>query len=144
MKKPLLYRLFGIGKMPDREAATLRAEGVIFFDEALKGSLTYHDFRAPGRYSNWRRVWFTGTLALTKTRLAAFQNSRPAIDVPLADARIRELKISAEDETTALVAFDAGLFHADWSGTLEYRFRTERAREFVELINAVTGQSLET
>ena len=55
MSKSILYRLFGIGKIPEQYAIALKSEGVILFDEGLKGSVTYLDFRAPGKYSNWQR-----------------------------------------------------------------------------------------
>ena len=58
MKKLLLYRLFGIGKIPEQYQSGLKSEGVILSDEGVKGSVTYLDFRAPGKYSNWRRQWY--------------------------------------------------------------------------------------
>ena len=36
MTKSLLYRLFGVGKIPDHLAAQLRGEGILLLDEASK------------------------------------------------------------------------------------------------------------
>jgi hypothetical protein len=131
MKKTLLYRLFGVGKIPAGARAALESEGVLLSDEGVKGSVTYRNFRSPGRRSNWKRQWYTASIALTKTRLLAFAYSNQIIDVPLADPRFRRLEFSLEDETALLVAFDASLFHDDWSGAIEYRFKTPHARAFL-------------
>lgn len=131
MKKTFLYRFFGLGKIPAQYASAISAEGVILSDEGIKGTITYLNFRSPQRISNWKRQWYTLAIALTNTRLLAFQYSIPAFDVLLADARFGELNFSVEDETILLIAFDASLFHSDWSGNLEYRFFTPYAQDFL-------------
>ena len=131
MAKTLLYRLFGLGKIPGPLRATLHSEGILALDEGIKGSVTYLDFRAPGKYSSWRRVWFTASVVMTQVRLVALQNNNLAINVPFTDERIRSLRFSAEKKDTLLIAFDASLFHSDWSGTMEYRFRTSEAEAFM-------------
>lgn len=132
MKKTFLYRLFGIGKIPVSHSSAIKSEGVILADEGIKGTVTYINFRAPWRYSNWKRQWCTASIALTNTRLLAFQYAKLLIDVPLTDARFRELNFSVEDETTLLIAFDASLFQSDASGNLECRFVTPYAQEFLD------------
>jgi len=132
MSKTLLYRLFGVGRMPAQWRSTIESEGVVLFDEGIGGSITYRDFSAPGRRFSWRKVAFSGSIALTKTRLLALQYANPAINVPLDDPRLHQMQFSVEGEDKLLVAFNANLFHSDWSGTIEYRFRTEQAREFLK------------
>jgi hypothetical protein len=134
MKKTILHRLFGAGKIPAQYNAALSGEGILLSDEGIRGSATYLNFRSPGRRSNWRREWFTASFALTKARLAAFRHSSTLINVPFSDERFRELRFSSEDENTLLVAFDASLFQTDWSGTIEYRFRTSHARAFLAVL----------
>ncbi|HMF58376.1 MAG TPA: hypothetical protein VK619_18680 [Pyrinomonadaceae bacterium] len=132
MAKSFLYRLFGAGKIPEHLAAQLKGEGILLLDEGVKGSVTYIDFRAPGRYSNWRRQWYTASIALTEVRLMGLRYSQTIIDVPLTDERIRSMQFSLEESDTLLVAFDPALFHKDWSGKIEYRFRTEQAQLFLD------------
>jgi len=96
MAKTLLYRLFGVGKIPEQFMTTLKSEGILAFDEGIKGSITYRDFRAPGKYSAWRRQWFTGSVVLTQVRLVSLLSLSRAIDVPLADERIRSMRFSVE------------------------------------------------
>jgi hypothetical protein len=139
MTKTLLYRLFGVGKIPASLAAQLKGEGILLSDEGIKGSVTYIDFRAPGKYSNWRRQWYTTAIALTEVRLVALRNSQTIINVPLTDERIRSMRFSLEKSDTLLVAFDAALFHQDWSGTIEYRFRTEQAQAILDKLRERTA-----
>jgi hypothetical protein len=139
LAKTLLYRLFGLGKIPAQLMTALQSEGILALDEGIKGSVTYRDFRAPGKYSAWRRQWFTGSIILTKVRLVSLQSLSQAIDVPVADERIRSLQISVEKEGTLLIAFDPALFHPDWSGTIEYRFRTTEAEAFVDKLRELIG-----
>ena len=139
MAKSFLYRLFGLGKIPVALRATLDSEGVLALDEGIKGSLTYLDFRAPGKYSSWRRIWFTAAIVITEVRLVALQNTNLAINVPFTDERIRSLRFSVEGTGRLLIAFDASLFHADWSGAMEYRFRTTGAEAFVTKLRERIG-----
>jgi hypothetical protein len=139
MAKTLFYRLFGLGKIPRPLRATLDSEGILALDEGIKGSVTYLDFRAPGKYSSWRRTWFTASVVITRVRLVALQNGGLAINVPFTDERIRSLRFSVERTDTLLVAFDASLFHADWSGTMEYRFRNTEAEVFVAKLRERIG-----
>lgn len=140
MAKSVLYRLFGVGRIPSALLTRLECEGVLLLDEGVRGSVTYRDFRSPERYSSWRREWYTASIALTKFSLVALRRSAPIIDVPLTDARIRRLRLLPEGRDTLLVAFDAALFRDDWSGTIEYRFRTPQARLFVDAVREQTAR----
>jgi hypothetical protein len=131
MKKTFLYRFFGLGKIPAAANFEYAAEGIVLADEGFKGTATFRNFRSPQRITNWKRQWITAAIVLTNVRLAAFQYSAPIIDVPLADARFRELQFACEPDGAMLVRFDASLFHRDWSGTIEYRFFTPLAKEFL-------------
>jgi len=139
MAKSLLYRLFGVGKIPDSLMPQLKNEGVILLDEGVKGSVTYRNFRAPGKRFNWRRQAFTASIALTKARLLGLMHSDTIINVPLADERIRAMQYTVENNAALCVAFDASLFHADWSGTIEYRFGTPQAQELLEQMQSRMG-----
>lgn len=134
MAKSLLYRLFGIGKIPRALMSQLQTEDIILLDEGVKASVTYRNFSAPGKRFSLRRQWFAGSIALTKSRLLALRYSNPIINVPLTDERIRAMQFSLENGAGLCAAFDVALFHPDWSGTIEYRFRTPQAQQFLELL----------
>jgi hypothetical protein len=134
MGKTLLHRLFGLGKIPGRISPGLEQEGIVLLEEGIGGSVIFRNFRAPGKRYSWRRSWFTGSLVLTRKRLAAFAFSKPLIDVPLGDDRIGELRCSLEGEAILCVRFDPSAFYEGWSGQVECRFSTPRARSFLEQI----------
>ncbi len=114
MGQTLLFRWFGVGKIPPQWRATIESEGVVQIDEGIGASLTYRDFIAPGKRYGWRKVAFTGSVVLTKSRFLAFQYGNPAINVPLSDERFQKLQISTEGTDTLLISFDPSLFHNDW------------------------------
>jgi hypothetical protein len=69
----------------------------------------------------------------------ALGNSRPNVNVPFSDERIRKLQLSVESDTLC-IAFDPGLFHDGWSGTIEYRFHTLQAQLFVDKLRERVGE----
>ena len=132
--KSFLYRLFGTGKIPTTLLSELQAEGIILSDEGVKGSIIFRDYSAPGKRFAWKRVGIVASIALTEARILALSDSKPIINVPLADERLQAMRFSLEKEETLCVSFDAGLFQPDWSGTIEYRFRTPQAKQLLELL----------
>lgn len=113
----------------------LKPEGIILFEEDVKATMTFRNFRAPGRYASVRKVLITSLVALTQKRILALKGSSPIVDVPFTDERLRQIKFSLENDKTLLAAFDANLFQPDWSGKIEYRFKTPKAKEFLQKIN---------
>jgi hypothetical protein len=135
--KSLLFRLFGVGQIPKLLRDRLRMEGVVVSDEGVPGSVTYREFRAPGRYSSWRKQAFIGSVVVTDVRLVGLMYGRFVVDVPFTDERIRQLQIARERDRL-LIAFDASLFHDDWAGTIEYRFQTSEPAEIIKWIQDLT------
>jgi hypothetical protein len=132
MAKSLFYRLFGVGKIPAALMFQLQSEWIVLLDEGVKASVTYRNFSAPGKRFGWRRQWFAGSIALTRTRLLALWHSNPIINVPLSDERMRAMHFSLENNDGLCATFDVSLFHPDWSGTIEYRFHTTQAPRFLD------------
>jgi len=133
MSKTLLHWLFGFGGVPKAMKPILEQEGIVLLDEGIGGSITFRNFRAPGKRYSYRQNWFTGSLVVTELRFAGFAFGRPVINVPLEGPHLKKLECSLEKEHTILrVAFDSSDFHEDWSGEIVCRFRTPKARQFLE------------
>ena len=132
MKKTLLHRLFGLGRIPGQYAPALYDEGIILLDEGIGGSITLKNVHAPGRYHSWKRSWFTGCIVLGRKTFAAFAFTKPLIYVPLAHEHFSELDCKIEKGDTLLVKYDASTFNENWSGTIECRFKTSQAQMFFE------------
>ena len=125
MSKSLLYRLFGLGRIPKLLNDTLRIEGIVVFDEGIPASVTYRDFRAPGKYFSWKKQAFVGSVVVTNNRLVALMYSNFAVNVPFTDERIRQLQISVEGDRL-LIAFDPKLFTTTGLARLNIAFAPRR------------------
>jgi hypothetical protein len=139
-----LQRFFPTKKFPAPVLTQLQVEGIIVLEDGVGGSITYRDFRAPGRYSGWRRVGMKASVVLTRVRLMAMNHSAvggssPIIDVPLTDPRIRKLTASEKKKGVLSIEFDVAIFHNDWSGTIEYRFRTPQAQQLTGKLHELIG-----
>ncbi len=126
--KSWFYKIFGTGKISESLLSELKSEEIIASDEGVKSTLTYKNFRAPGRYSNWKRRWFSGAIILTKKRLVLQQFSQPVINIELTDERFKQIKVSLETEDTLLFEFEPHLFLENSSGEIEWRCRTRHAK----------------
>ena len=133
MSKTLLHRLLGFGQLPKAMRPILEGEGIVLLDEGIGGSITFRNFRAPGRRYSYRKTWFAGSLVVTELRFAGFAFRRPVINVPLEGPHLGKLDLSLEKRDTVIrIAFDSSDFHDDWSGDIECRFRTSKAQLFLE------------
>jgi len=130
--KSLFYKLFGVGKIREPLLSELKNEGSFAADEGIKSTITYKNFRAPGRYSNWKRRWFPGAVALTEKRLVLQQYSQPVINILLTDERLKKIKVSLETADTLLFEFEPNLFLENSTGQIEWRCRTPQARTIAE------------
>ena len=139
MKKALFFRWFGVGKFPAVYATDLATEGIVLSDEGLKGSVTYRNFHRPGSYSGYRKVGNIASVIVTNVRIAAYSGENPLINVPFTDERLKQIVFSVEPSGALLAAFDASLFHDDWTGQIEYRFQTPLAEAIVHQIKAQVG-----
>lgn len=133
--KTFLYKIFGIGKIHESVISHLESEGIIASDEGIKATITYKNFRAPGRYSNWKRRWMTGAVALTEKRLILQQYSQPVINVLLNEERLKKIKVSLETEDVLLLKFSPDLFLEFSSGEIEWRCYTPQAKIIADYLN---------
>ena len=114
----------------------LQSEGIILLDEGLKGSVTLRKFRAPGRFHNYKKSVFAGSIVITEFRFAALSFSRPIINVPMNGDRLSFLDLSVPQEGVFRAKFNAGAFHEGWKGSVECRFVTPSARLFMERLKS--------
>jgi len=139
MGKTLLHRIFGLGKIPGKVLPLLEQEGIILRDEGIGGSITFRNFRAPGKRYSFRRNWFTGSLVLTGKRFAAFRWGTPVINVTLEEKWLKALHCSVNGEATLCVRFDPAVFQEGHSGSVEVRFSTPEARLFLEHLTQIAA-----
>jgi hypothetical protein len=139
MAKSLLYKLFRLGRIPPSERLYLEGEGLVLADEGVRGSITFKNFKAPWKRYSWRRNGFAGSIVLTEQRLVGYAFSKHVINVPVDDPHLKKLQITAEKEDCLCFSFEASDFHDDRSGSIEVRYRTERAWLFVRKLDKYTA-----
>jgi hypothetical protein len=133
---PLRRKFVGAGRLSDDLRAALTAEGLLFLEEGLAGSITYRSYRAPGRRSNLRKEATSGTIAVTTQRLVIWAGGGKNIDIPLNHPFRAALKVNIEQPGGICFSYDAGRFRRDRSGTVEVRLRTAQAARVADLLRA--------
>ena len=116
----------------------IEKEGILLQDEGIGGSITFRNFKGPGRRHGWKRTWFTGSIVLTKETFLAFNFSNPVIGISWADDKLNELTCSLENEDVLCVKYDASAFNDEWEGNIEVRFRTQLATQILEVIEGIS------
>lgn len=127
--------LLGKGTMPANLRSSLEAEGVTLLAEGLTGSITYRNYRAPGKRIGVAKQGTAGAIGISGQRLVVWVSRGSYIDVPLAMAS-SALQISADQPDRMSFRYDAGRFRTDTSGQVEIRLRTPQAAQIMNLINA--------
>ena len=134
--KTLTHRLFGRGRIPMPYRTQLESEGLVAMDEGIRSVLHNPVLKTPTlRSAGYWRI-FTGAIALSQKRLMAFEGARKIIDLPLADPRLRQMRFEVAGPDRLRVVFDPALFHDDWSGVMDFTFRTPLAASFSTALTA--------
>ena len=134
---PLRRLLLGSGRFPDELRTELQAEGAELLVEGMPGSVTFRDFRAPGRYSKWKKQAMSGALALTATRLVMKRSHGPVVTIPIDSELFRDLAPELEAPDRLCLHIDASALGPRASGKIEARFRTDQAERIVERLPIV-------
>ena len=136
MRKSLLYRLFKLGRVPQKALPALQSEGIVLLEEGLRASVMLKNFRAPGRYHHYKGSFFAGSLVLTEQRFAAFAFSKPMVNIPLHDDRLRALELSVPRDGLLQIEFDPSVFDLQASGSVRLRYRTANAMTYLERLQS--------
>ena len=137
MKKTLLYRLFGLGKIPRQLRPVVESEGIVVADEGIGGWLITKHVNGPGRRHRNRAEGFTGCLVVTKKRVLCYTYGKRQINISVDDPRVSELRVALPEAQTLSIAFESAVFREDWRGVMEFRFNTEQARLFHDALRSI-------
>jgi len=118
--KALSYRLFRLGGVPKRVRLVLANEGIVVWDEGMRGRFITNDLKAPGRRSIHRSEGFSGWLAITQQRVLCYTYRKRQINISIDDPKLSELFVCTPDPQTLSLSFDP-LFCArvgrEWSSS---------------------------
>ena len=125
--------LLGSGRLPEHLRVQLLADDVLVLEEGLFGSVTYRNYRAPGRRTTLRKQAVSGAIAMTADRLVVWAGGMKHIDVPRGNALWRATDVQAETPEQVRLAYDAGATNTALSGRVEVRLHTGQAARIAEL-----------
>lgn len=140
MSKTLLYRLFGVGKIPEKIRPTLESEGIVVSDEGMGGWYVTRDFSAPGKRFINRKEGFSGCMVVTRKRLVCYTNRKRQINISVDDPGVSALYVALTGSSTFAVSFESSMFRDDCNGIIELRFKSGKAREFYDVMRALGVQ----
>lgn len=132
MRKSILYTLFGLGKIPKKIRPALASEGIVVADEGVRGWFKTKRLKGPEKRFVHRAAGFSGSLVITQKRIICFTYGKNQINITVDDPNIIKLFADIPKEKTLSIAFEASDFRDDWSGIIEFQFRTEKARQFFD------------
>ena len=115
---------------PD-ELAGHTADGVLLHARKLHARVELTDFRAPGRRSSQRVVRSSGGVLVTSTRFVMWAMGDRQLDLARETLPSDRLAVKADGDSVSF-DFRAEDFHADRSGRVQVRLRTNDARAILE------------
>lgn len=128
-----LLRLLGIARLPFGAASLIPPNERVLVCEHLFCSITFRNFRSPGRACDWNRQWFVGSIAVSDRHIIAFRGRRRLINTAFDDPRFFRISFSADDYNL-YITHDAGLYRDDWSGQIECRFHAREAQQIATVV----------
>lgn len=140
MKKPLLYRLFKLGKLPKN----IDKKKLSTFDEGVKVVAKYKNFKAPGKSFSNKTSGFIGSIAIGGNQIIAFAYSSPILKMATTDPRLQKIDFSESSDTVLSMHFDAASFSDNSSGMVTYKFHTPKAFQILDKLKTSKRNKKET
>jgi hypothetical protein len=129
--------LFGAKqRIPQPVRSVLEQNGILLLEEDLGGSVTYRDFRAPGRYSSYKLQPMSWALALSSRGLLLWHGRSPFIDIAWTEPRIAALHARVDEKGQLAITWDASTFQPSWSGSIEVHVRCADAAAVLALLRS--------
>ena len=125
MSKSLLYRLFGLRKVPVETRTRLINEGIVFDEEGTSCALRYRKFRGPRNYSG--RGWEScavGTLVITQRTFYVQLPYMILCDRPIEKA-VQHLELELKGSERLVMNFGVEELFENAIGELTCHWRTE-------------------
>lgn len=126
--------LCGSGRLPKMVRDQVAGGDVLLLEEGLGGSITYRNYKAPGKRARLKKVGIAGAVCVTDRRLLVWGARGKLVDVPRDDDRFAAIEVGTEGPDRVLFAWEAGLFHDNRSGRVEVRLHPVKADQVVALV----------
>ena len=127
MGKSILYRWFGLRKVPIKTRSRLVNEGIVFDEEGTSCALAYRKFRGPRNYSG--RGWESsavGTLVITEESFYVQFPYMIRCDQPIEKA-VQHLELKLDGPSKLVMKFGVEALFDQATGQLTCHWRTDNA-----------------
>ncbi len=131
--KTIGYRLFRWGRVPVCRREAYASEGLCVYDEGVPITVTYRNYRAPGKRFGYRRSSGSGAVVVTSVRLVVFYYRWPVLDVPRTDTSSM-LHVAASESGVLTIGFEAGALDPKRSGSVCVRLRTAHPASITAMV----------
>ena len=135
MGKSILYRLFGLRKVPIETRTRLMNEGIIFDEEGTSCALSYRKFRGPRNYSG--RGWESGAVGTLVITQRTFYVQFPYMifcDRPIEEA-VQHLELELKGPARLVMKFGVEELFEQATGQLTCYWRTDNAAAILDHVN---------
>jgi hypothetical protein len=139
MEHALIYHLFRLGRLPLADKKQLQAEGVQQIVEGIHITVTYRNYKAPGKYFSYKSQMLVGSIALTQQRIIAYAINRKIMNIAYAHKGFAQLSIRTETDYKLLIGVDASIMNSKSSGSIEFCFHTCKAGQLMEQIKSLSS-----
>jgi hypothetical protein len=140
MGKTLLYKLFGIGKIPGKIRPVIEAEKIVVADEGIGGWFITKRVKGPGKRYRNRAEGFSGCLVITKKRILCYTYWKRQINISVDDPKISQFSVRLPKAETLSIEFESSVFNKQWAGVVEFRFSTQKAKLFHDTLAEIGFQ----
>jgi hypothetical protein len=141
--KSILFRLFRLGALPDRIRPLLELEGITALDEGIGASLSAKRLKGPGKRYFHKKSRFPACIAVTNKRVAVFAfRNKEIINIPAEKINPDNFSAGVLDNSILVISFESSSFLSGWSGAVEIKFRTPKARALYEAIRSLNARLL--
>jgi hypothetical protein len=141
VSKSILYRWFGLRKVPIETRNRLMHEGIVFDEEGTSCALSYRKFRGPRNYSG--RGWesrATGSLVITHQTFYVQFPYMILCDQPIEKA-VQHLELKLEGPSKLVMKFGVEELFERATGDLTCYWRTENARAILAHLRNLQARS---
>jgi hypothetical protein len=140
VSKSILYRWFGLRKVPIETRSRLVDEGIVFDEEGTSCALSYRKFRGPRNYSG--RGWESaavGTLVITQQTLYVQLPYMILCDQPIEEA-VNHLDLQLEGPSKLAMKFGVEQLFEQATGQLTCYWRTGSAAAIDAHLRGLQGR----
>ncbi len=142
MSKSILYRLFGLRKVPQETRNRLESEGIVFDEEGTSCALAYRKFRGTHRSSGCGfEGGAVGTLVITKQTFYVQFPYMILCDQPI-DKAVKYLELELKGSAKLVMKFGVENLFSQSTGELTCYWRTEKASAIMDHVNELQARVL--